>query len=262
MVTRTRFAFLDHPAPIAFAHRGGALEAPENTWEAFRHAVDLGYVYIETDVHATADGIVVTAHDPDLSRTMGRPGMIRAMRWSALSALRPSGSDSALPRLDEALASWPEVRWNIDAKHDTVVGPLIETIHRSGAIDRVCITSFDERRTAKIHRALGPRLCSGLGPFATAALRIASVLPAAAEDRAASLLAKYGAAQVPLRQGRLPLVDPKFVSAAHRIGLAVHVWTVDDADEMRRLVDLGVDGIMTDRPSTLKDVLVAQGRWP
>ena len=260
-MTRTRFAFLDHPAPIAFAHRGGALEAPENTWEAFRHAADLGYRYIETDVHATADGIVVTAHDPDLSRTMGRPGVIRGMRWSALSTLRPSGSDSPLPRLDEVLASWPELRWNIDAKHDSVVGPLIETIHRCSAIDRVCITSFDERRTARIRRALGPRLCSGIGPFATAALRIGSVLPRPAERHAANWLAKYGAAQVPVRQGRLPLVDPKFVAAAHRLGLAVHVWTVDDPDEMRRLVHLGVDGIMTDRPSTLKDVLDAKGRW-
>lgn len=261
-MTQTRYAFLDHPAPIAFAHRGGALEAPENTWAAFRYAVGLGYRYIETDVHATADGIVVTTHDPDLSRLMNRPGLIREMRWSALSALRPSRSDDPLPRLDDALAAWPEMRWNIDAKHDSVVGPLIETIHRSGAIDRVCITSFDERRTARIRRALGPRLCSGMGPLATATLRLASLLPQSVEPRAARALRRFGAAQVPVRQGRIPVADTKFVAAAHRMGLAVHVWTVDDPAEMRRLLDLGVDGIMTDRPSVLKDVLQTRGSWP
>lgn len=260
-MTQTRYAFLDHPGPIAFAHRGGALEVPENTWAAFRYAVSLGYRYVETDVHATADGIVVATHDPDLSRSMNRPGLVREMRWSALAALRPSGSDDPMPRLDDALAAWPEIRWNIDAKHDSVVGPLIETIHRSGAIDRVCITSFDERRTARIRRALGPRLCSGLGPIGTATLRLASLLPETAGRRACSSLRRFGAAQVPVRQGRIPVADAKFVAAAHRIGLAVHVWTVDDADEMRRLLDLGVDGIMTDRPSVLKGVLEARGSW-
>lgn len=264
-MNRARYAFLDQSGPIAFAHRGGALEAPENTWKAFRRSVSLGYQYIETDVHATLDGIVVTAHDPDLARSMGRPDMIRETRWSALAAMRPSGSDDPLPRLDDVLAAWPELRWNIDAKHDSVVGPLIETIHRSGAVERVCITSFDQRRTARIRRALGPRLCTSMGPPATGALRLASVLPTRAglraERRAGSYLGRFGAAQVPVRQGRIPLVDTRFIAAAHRLGVAVHVWTVDEADEMRRLLDLGVDGIMTDRPSTLKEVLLARGSW-
>jgi glycerophosphoryl diester phosphodiesterase len=159
------------------------------------------------------------------------------------------------------LAAWPEVRWNIDAKHDSVVGPLIETIHRAGALERVCVTSFSDRRLKRIRRALGPKACSGMGPAATTALRLASVLPEPLSTRIGARLAGYGAAQVPLRQGRLPLVDRRFVSTAHRYGLQVHVWTVDDAATMNRLLELGVDGIMTDRPTALKEILVLRQSW-
>ena len=140
-----RFAFLDHPGPIAFAHRGGALEGPENTWESFGRAHELGYRYMETDVHCTRDGVVVTVHDEDLTRTAGRSGLVREMTWSELSGVRLEGGER-VPRLDELMAAWPEVRWNIDAKHDSVVGPLVETIHRASARDRVCVTSFSDRR--------------------------------------------------------------------------------------------------------------------
>lgn len=260
-VDSPRFAFLDHSGPIAFAHRGGALEAPENSWAAFRHAVDLGYRYMETDVHATSDGVVVTIHDQDISRTSDRSGLVREMSWPELAAVRLSGTDDGVPRLDDALAAWPEVRWNIDAKHDSVVGPLIETIHRAGALDRVCITSFNDRRLARIRRALGPRLCAGMGPAATTALRLASVLPERAAEPFATRVRNFGAAQVPVRQGRLPVVDSRFVDTAHRLGIAVHIWTVDEAPTMSTLLDLGVDGIMTDRPSALRDVLTERGSW-
>ena len=261
LVSSPRFAFLDFPGPIAFAHRGGALEAPENTWEAFRHARDLGYTYMETDVHATSDGVVVTIHDEDLSRTTERSGLVRETRWSDLAAVRLTGSEEPAPRLDDALAAWPDVRWNIDAKHDSAVGPLIETIHRSGALERVCITSFDDRRLARIRRALGPKLCAAMGPAGTTALRLASVLPRAAGRALGERLAGFGAAQVPIRQGRIPVADRRFVDAAHRLGLEVHVWTVDDAATMDRLLDLGVDGIMTDRPAALKDLLIRRNAW-
>lgn len=260
-VSSARFAFLDHPHPIAFAHRGGALEAPENSWTSFRRAHDLGYRYLETDVHTTSDGIVVTIHDEDLRRTTERAGLVRDMSWAQLSAIRLSGTDEPVPRLDDALAAWPEMRWNIDAKHDSVAGPLIETIHRSGALDRVCITAFDDRRLARIRRALGPQLCTGMGPAATAALRVASVLPGRPGRALAQRVAPFGAAQVPVRSGRVPLADRRFIDTAHRLGVQVHVWTVDDAATMERLLDLGADGILTDRPSVLKEVLVRRGAW-
>lgn len=260
-VSSPRFAFLDGPHPIAFAHRGGALEAPENTWTSFRRARELGYRYMETDVHATSDGIVVIIHDEDVARTTERKGLVRDMRWSELSAIRVTGSDDPVPRLDDALAAWPEVRWNIDAKHDSVVGPLIETVHRAGAIDRICITSFDDRRLARIRRALGPKLCVGMGPAATAMLRAASVVPGRPGRVLGERLRGFGAAQVPVRQGRVPLADRRLIDTAHRLGVEVHVWTVDDAATMERLLDLGADGIMTDRPTALKDVLVRRASW-
>lgn len=260
-VSPARFAFLDHPHPIAFAHRGGALEAPENSWTAFRRARELGYHYLETDVHATSDGVVVTIHDEDVARTTGHSGLVRDRTWSELSAIRLTGTDEPVPRLDDALASWPEMRWNIDAKHDSVVGPLVETIHRSGALDRVCITSFDDRRLARIRRALGPGLCAGMGPAATAALRLGSVVPGRPGRVLAQRVAGFGATQIPIRSGRIPMADHRLIDTAHRLGIEVHVWTVDDAPTMDRLLDLGADGIMTDRPSALKEVLIRRGAW-
>ena len=260
-MNQPRFEFLEHDGPIAFAHRGGALEGPENTWKSFTHAYELGYRYMETDVHATRDGVVVTIHDPDLKRVGQQNGVIRDMSWKHLAAMRLPG-DEQVPRLDELISAWPDVRWNIDAKHDSVVGPLLETIHRTGALDRVCITSFNDRRLARLRRALGPKACMSLGPASTTALRISSWLPGGAGARIRDRLGAFGAAQVPLYQWRIPVVDRKFVESAHEAGLVVHVWTVDDEDTMSRLLDIGVDGLMTDRPTLLRDVLMRRQAWP
>jgi glycerophosphoryl diester phosphodiesterase len=257
----SRFAFLEHEGPIAFAHRGGALESPENTWESFGHAYELGYRYMETDVHATRDGIVVTFHDEDLQRTAGRTGVVREMSWAELDEVRLAGGER-VPRLDELMAAWPDVRWNLDAKHDSVVGPLIETIHRGSALRRVCVTSFSDRRVARLRRALGDDACSAMGAFAVAALRLASLSPSHIPSGLADRLAAYGAAQIPIRRGPLPLVDRRLIETAHSMGLQVHVWTVDDEATMDRLLGLGVDGIMTDRPTALREVLVRRRAGP
>jgi glycerophosphoryl diester phosphodiesterase len=259
-VHRPRFAFLEHDGPIAFAHRGGALEAPENTWKSFTHAHDLGYRYMETDLHATKDGVVVTIHDPDLARVSEQKGVVREMSWKHLAAVRLA-SDESVPRLDELLAAWPEVRWNLDAKHDSVVGPLLETIHRTGALDRVCITSFSDRRLARLRRALGPRACTTMGPATTALLRVTSWLPGRIGAGSTGPFGSFAAAQVPLHQWKIPVVDRRFVESAHEVGLVVHVWTIDDEATMSRLLDLGVDGLMTDRPTLLKELLVSRRAW-
>ncbi|MGH9054367.1 MAG: glycerophosphodiester phosphodiesterase [Acidimicrobiales bacterium] len=259
-MSEPRFAFLDHPGPIPFAHRGGAREAPENTWRSFEHAHSLGYRYMETDVHATSDGVVVAFHDDDLARMAARSELLRDLSWQSVSSVRLDG-DQAIPRLDELMSAWPEVRWNIDAKDDSVVGPLADTISRCGSLERVCVTSFSDRRLARVRRTLGPALCTAMGPGAVATLRAASVMPAQIGGPMTVLLRRFGAAQVPTHQGRLPLVDERFVSRAHTIGLQVHVWTVNDGEDMNRLLDVGVDGIMTDRPAVLKEVLARRGSW-
>jgi glycerophosphoryl diester phosphodiesterase len=203
---------------------------------------------------------VLAIHDPDLGRTAGRPGLVREMRAEDLASVRLAG-DEPIPRLDELLSAWPDLRWNIDAKHDSVVEPLTRTLQRAGAVDRVCITSFSDRRLTRIGRALGPRLCMAMGPAAIASLRLASLLYGSTGATAAGRLRRFGAAQIPVRQGIVPIAERRFVATAHRLGVQVHVWTVDNEVVMARLLDLGVDGIMTDRPTALKAVLEQRGSW-
>jgi len=249
---------------VPIAHRGGAAEAPENSVTAFEHARSLGYDYMETDVHLTADSVVVVIHDPVLDRVADRPGVLRELTWAEVRCARLADG-GPIPRLDELLAAWPELRWNLDAKHDAVVGPLVETVRAAGALQRVCVTAFSDARIADARRLAGPLLCTSTGPAATAALRAASLAPRSLRRWGGSRGASpgpAGALQVPPRWHGLPVVDNRLVTAAGQRGLALHVWTVDDEAEMDRLLDLGVDGIMTDRPSLLRRVLTRRAQWP
>jgi glycerophosphoryl diester phosphodiesterase len=243
--------FLDHPGPIAFAHRGGAGEVPENTMAAFEHAVGLGYRYLETDVHVTADGVLVAFHDNALDRVTDRRGRIAALPWSEVSQARVDGH--AIPLLEDVLGTWPEARVNIDPKHDASVGPLVDVLERTQAHERVCVAAFSDRRLARVRRLTGNRVCTGTGPVEIARLRTARFGVPPGRLAAAC-------AQVPVRW-HVQVLDRRFIDAAHRLGLPVHVWTIDDPVEMERLLDLGVDGIMTARPAVLKEVLQRRGQW-
>ncbi len=249
-----RHPFLTGPHPAAFAHRGGAAERPENTMAAFAHAVDLGYRHLELDVRATADDEVVVVHDASLDRTTTGAGKVRAHTLAQLDRVRVDGTEP-IPRLAEVLAAWPDVRVNIDPKDDAVVGPLVDLLGRGDVLDRVCIMSFSDRRLARIRRALGPGLCTALGPAAMARLRLAA-------SGVPTRRLTGQVAQVPIGLGRVPLLDAAVVSTAHRLGLPVQVWVVDDPDEMARLLDLGVDGLMTDHPTVLRDLLRRRHAWP
>jgi glycerophosphoryl diester phosphodiesterase len=253
------FAFLEHDGPIAFAHRGGAADGLENSLAAFAHAVDLGFTYLETDVHATSDGVLLAFHDSTLDRVTDRVGRVVELPWTTVRAARIGGQEP-IPRLEDVLGTWPHVRVNVDVKDDSAIAPLVAAVRRTGAIDRVCVASFSERRLSSVRRQLGPQLCTALGPGAVALLR------AAATHNWASVLAGgrhrgIPCAQVPERVGPLRVVTPGLVELAHRRGQRVHVWTVDDAAEMHRLLDLGVDGLMTDRPATLRQVFRDRGLW-
>ncbi len=252
MTNAADFAFLDHPGPLAFAHRGGAGDWPENSMPAFENAVELGYRYVETDVHVTSDNVLVAFHDESLDRVTDRSGLIRDQTWAEVSRARIAGREP-IPRFEELLSAWPDLRVNIDPKHDTSVEPLIGTLRAAKAVDRVCIGSFSDRRLARMRQALGPRLCTSLGPVGTAALKAAGY--------GSPWRSPAPCAQVPVRRGRLVVTDGRFVAAAHRRGMQVHVWTIDEPDEMHRLLDLGVDGIMTDRPAVLREVLEQRGEW-
>jgi glycerophosphoryl diester phosphodiesterase len=247
--SRPRHPFLDWPGPIAFAHRGGASEAPENTLPAFQRALDLGYQYLETDVHATSDDVVVAFHDDDLQRTCNRPGKIHELTWQELSTARVEGKEP-IPRLAELFDAFPDARVNIDCKTDRVAGPLAEELARADVLDRVCVAAFNDLRLIRLRRRFGDALCTSAGPIELGLLRLTG-------------LAVPGplAAQVPITVRGVTVITERFVRSCHRRGLEVHAWTIDDPGEMDRLLDLGVDGIMTDVPATLKDVLIRRGAW-
>lgn len=244
--------FFDHDGPLAFAHRGGAADGVENSMAAFSSAIDLGYSYLETDAHVTADGVVVAFHDDELDRVTDASGVVGDLPWAAVREARIGGRE-AIPTMEELLAAWPDVRVNIDAKHDAVVEPLADMIRKVGATDRVCLGSFSDRRVKQLRRLL-PEAATGVGSRGVARLR-------AGKAGGIGSGPAGDCAQVPPRAGRVPLVTRRFVEYVHARGLHVHVWTIDDADEMTELLDLGVDGIMTDRPSVLRDVLQARDEW-
>ena len=220
---------------------------------AFEAAVALGYRYVETDAHVTADGVVVAFHDDHLDRVTDRSGTIAELPWSEVSAARIDGI-APIPLLSDLLDAWPELRINIDPKHDEVVEPLADLLQRHDALDRVCIGSFSDRRLERLRAQFGPRICTSLGPRGVAALRAASLVSRRSHPPADCV-------QVPTSIRRVPLVDARFVSHCHEAGLAVHVWTIDERTEMERLLDLGVDGLMTDRPALLREVLEDRGEW-
>jgi len=245
---------LDHPGPIPFAHRGGASDAPENTLPAFQNAVDLGYRYLETDVQVTRDGVLAAFHDDDLLRTTGRAARISDLPWSEVRQALVDGEEP-IPALEDLLDAFPQARINIDCKSDAGVDALVAALTRTNAVRRVCIGAFSTARIRRIRRLLGPELCTSMGPSEVLRWRIGS-----------SLLGTWPTprlptTQVPVTLHRIPLVTARTVREAHRLGTQVHVWTVDEPAEMERLLDLGVDGIMTDRPTVLKDVLVRRGQW-
>jgi glycerophosphoryl diester phosphodiesterase len=256
-----RFPFLDHPGPLALAHQGGAGEAPENSAAAFRHAVeDLGYRYLETDVRLTRDGRVVVLHDDTVDRVTDGTGAVADLDHAELSRFRlrgPDGtpSDERIPLLADLLVRWPDVRWNIDAKDDRVAHPLASLVGRLGVVDRVCLGAFSGRRVAALRRRLGPRLCTVCGP-----LDVARLLARAYGARLGRV--RGACAQVPVRRYGITIVTPRFLRAAREAGVPVVVWTIDDEVEMHRLLDLGVGGLISDRPSVLRRVLEARGAWP
>jgi glycerophosphoryl diester phosphodiesterase len=244
--------FLDHPRPLAFAHRGGADHFPENSFRAFEHAVGLGYAYLETDAHATADGTVVAFHDKTLDRVTDSTGAIAELTAAQVGAARIAGTDP-IPLLADLLMAWPELRFNIDVKDEPVIGPLVDMLKATNAWDRVCITSFSGRRLNATRRLLPRPVCMATPPAAVGAITAGTPTRVLAE-RFARL--SIQCAQVPS-----PIATRQFIRRAHAAGLQVHVWTINEPTSMASLLDLGADGIMTDQTEMLKEVLVGRGQW-
>ncbi len=255
----TEFPYFDHPLPLPMAHRGGALYGPnvglENSLTAFANAVSMGYRYLETDAHATRDGVVYAFHDRTLDRVTDGTGRIADLSSSEVSQAKIAGREP-IPTLADLFEELPEARFNIDVKEDSAVDAVVDLIRRTRTHDRVCIAAFSTRRIRRLRRGLGPRVATSMGTSEVAAMRspLAAFRWQAAQGGAVCV-------QVPPRAWRIRLTTRKFVTEAHRHGLQVHVWTVNEADQMTALLDIGVDGIITDRIDTLRDLLIARGSW-
>jgi glycerophosphoryl diester phosphodiesterase len=254
------FAYFNPPF-LAFAHRGGANYAPnlhrENSLHAFTEAVELGYRNLETDVHATADGVLLAFHDGVLDRVTDLKGEIGALPYAEVRQARIHGIDP-IPTLSELFEAFPEAGFNIDAKSDAAVDLLARTIAEHEAYDRVCISSFGVGRLHRLRRRLGRPVASAASSVGVAANRFVPWLTWALNTPAPAL-------QIPVATRVLgrerTILTPALIRTAHRAGKQVHIWTVDDSELMERLIDLGVDGIFTDRPDTLKTVLTRHGLW-
>ncbi|MCD6640290.1 MAG: glycerophosphodiester phosphodiesterase [Nocardioides sp.] len=253
-------AYLDHPLPLAFAHRGGAfhpeIEGLENTLAAFRHAVALGYSYLETDVHATRDGVLLAFHDEVLDRVTDRTGNISGVTHAEVQQALIGGTER-VPTLSELFDAFPDVRFNIDVKSEGAVAALADFVAEREAWDRVLVGSFSRTRLQHFRRLTKGRVATSAHPLEVAAYVLS---PSAWLSRRLTP-GRPVALQVPPRQGRLRVVTDGVVRRAHANGLHVHVWTIDDPDEMNTLLDRGVDGIITDRTDILRDVLRTRGQW-
>ncbi len=252
--------------PVVLAHRGGGNEAPENSLAAFSNMDRLGFRYVETDAHATKDGAVILFHDATLSRTTAAEGRIRDYTWQRLRKITdPSGNPPV--RLDLVLESFPNLVLNIDAKSEDVISPLVRTLTAHGAQRRVSLASFSEKRLRRLRKML-PGVCTSLGQSAVVFLTLAANIPVFMRVlERLRLLRRFiplpedgaQAVQVPVRFWKIRVVSGRFVGFCHRLGFAVHVWTVNDPREMRMLLELGVDALITDEPSRARRII--DGFW-
>ncbi|HJM27852.1 MAG: glycerophosphodiester phosphodiesterase [Acidimicrobiales bacterium] len=245
--------FLKSDYPLAFAHRGGALEAPENSMSAFKTAISMGFKYLETDVHATKDGSLIAFHDHILDRVTDGTGAIADLTYSEVSKAKIGGKER-IPLLVELLEEFPQAKFNIDPKHDAAVEPLIKVIKETKSIHRVCVASFSDSRIHHISQSLGEDLCTGMGPTGISKIQLGRFI---GKHR----LPVGDCVQVPMKIKGIPLITPKFVQRVHRLGKVIHAWTINDPENISQLLDYGVDGIMTDKPETLKEIYQQRGIW-
>ncbi len=248
---------LEHP--LRFAHRGSRILWPENTMAAFAGAVQLGYRYIETDVRMTRDRVVVVFHDRSLERTTNGSGRVEDQDWSDLVSLDAAyrhgamdgfplrGRGVGIPRLDDVLSTWPDIHFNIDLKAPRIEWAVAEVVKSLRRSNSVLIASFHDRRVAKFRRITRNTVATSGGPLAVLRLALAA-------RTGRRLTTPHAAFQLPYDRRELP-IDERLVATAHAAGAQLHVWTVNDAAEMRRMLDLGVDGIITDRPDVLNEVV-------
>ena len=238
---------------LAFAHRGGNDFGPENSLKSFLGAYEIGYKYLETDVHLSKDGHLVAFHDESLDRVTNRTGLIRDLKLSDIKKAKIDNSEE-IPTLIELLDNIPNCFFNIDCKSDDTVIPLIEVIKKFSLFDRVCIGSFSQKRINFIRESLGSKVKTSMGPSEILLAKVLSnlTIKKAFESTYASL---------PIRRYGIELLNKKNINFLQRNNQKVIAWTINDESEMRLLIERGVDGIMTDKILLLKKILIEQNKW-
>lgn len=251
MAATTDHPFFDHDGPIPLAHMGGRGEEAENSAAAFANASRLGYRHLDIDLQATSDGVLVAHHDETLERLTGRTEAVADLTWAEVSELELPGGQP-LARFDDLIEAHPEALWNIELKDDGSIGPTVELVRKAAMDRRICLNTFNDLRLRRIRKAAGR---AGLEPAystpiaATLWLKAASIIPFL------PFTTSVEATQAPVEDRGIKVLDQRFVDRAKRAGLVVIVWTINDVDEMQRLLGLGVDGILTDEPTLLKSLL-------
>ncbi|MGC4175363.1 glycerophosphodiester phosphodiesterase family protein [Demequina sp.] len=243
-------------AIAALAHRGFDLDGLENSMRAFQAAVDLGYHYVETDAHGTSDGVAVALHDASLDRTTDAKGNVADLPWSEVKGAKIGGVEP-VPLFEDLLGTWPTLRVNVDVKAVSGIEPIASAIERTNAHDRVCVASFSAaRRLATVKRLSRPVATSaGTTEFAR------FWAGAGVGLRGHRPIRHVDALQVPWKAGRMTVLGRRHIEKAHAAGTDVYVWTINDPNDMETLLDLGVDGLVSDRADLLKEVLIKRGRW-
>lgn len=262
-----RRTFMQHDAPLFFAHRGGSLLRPENTMTAFEHGMSFGADALELDIQQTSDGELVVIHDPMLERTTNGSGPVAAYTLDELRGFDAGytfttddgatfpfrGQGITIPTLREVFELFPSTRINIDLKESTPDREerLWALIQEFEVEERICAGCFDHMALVRFRRLTGGRVATSASPREVRNFLLAAM----SHTTRWWLRPAYDALQVPDTYGAIRIISRTSVEAAHRIGIDVHVWTVDERAHMQALLALGVDGLMTDRPDVLADVL-------
>lgn len=255
-MTATHAYFDTGNAVAALAHRGFSLDGHENSMAAFQAAIDLGFQFVETDAHATRDGIAVALHDASLDRTTDAKGLVSELDWDRVKHARIGGVEP-VPLLEDVLGTWPHVRVNVDIKADSSIDAVVAAVEKTKSWDRVCIASFSTARRIKAQALLSKRVALSAGTREAAAFFTGGLLGA----NLSGALSAVDAVQVPYKVGVVPILKRSHIAAAKAAGKYVHVWTVNEPADMVRLIGDGVDGIVSDRADVLKQTLIDLGRW-
>ena len=238
---------------MAFAHRGGTEFAPENTYEAFSSAVGIGYKYLETDVHPNADNKLMAFHDSSVDRVTNYKGKICNFTSSELKKIKVK-EKFQIPFLEDLIESFSKSFFSIDMKSDQSVKPLIKLIKSMNAVDRVCFASFSQDRLDYVRDEFDNKCITSMGPREIIKTKISSII-----NFKHKIIPKISS--LPISRYRIKLLNKRHINFLKSLNIRVIAWTINDVEAINKLIDLGVDGIMTDNISVLKKILIKKNIW-